>query len=245
MIKYLILLAPLAVMALFIACGEEKTTNDGDTVLPDGDVTDVTCERDGVTYHIGDTIQIDQCNQCECEENGKFLCTKILCDDDTLTEDTAPVDEIVLTDADVVAPLYTLVDVAFTDLLEGTPGGLPFEEKRYEVFRDETAFGLFFTSLDLGMDTPVVDFDKDMVIALYNGMWPSLRPIYQLDGIKKLVPDDPDDIHRNVLFVYTTTHYYSEHLDAGQLFYSPLQLIRVEKADLVNFNDRFVIERSY
>ncbi|HSA32656.1 MAG TPA: hypothetical protein P5077_02910 [bacterium] len=186
MIKYPILLAPLAAMALFIACGEE-------------------------------TIQVE-------------------------TEST--LDEAVTVDADTATPLYTLVDVAYTDLSLDW-GSVNIDRKRYEIFRDKTAFEAFLAQLEESAEVPTVDFDKDMIIALYNGTWSEQRPLYTIDSIKKMVPDDIKDIHYTVLFVETTTLYRSDKLPANQAFYHPIHIIKVEKAEFVNFNDRFVIERSY
>ena len=242
MAKYFVF---IAAAVFFIACGEETATADGDAV-PDNE----SCGKDRNVcatdwHHVlrcsgGTWIVLEDCGENLCEiKEGVGVCAT------TTDEIQTPGDEDAVNDDDALGPGYTLTDVVYTDLLEHTPGSLPFDYKRYEVFRDETAFGLFFTSLDLGIDAPVVDFESDMVIALFNGMWSTMRPIYQLDAIKKLVPDDPEDIHYKVLFVETTTHYYSDKLPADQMFYYPLQLIRVEKADLVNFNDRFVLERSY
>ncbi len=233
MAKYFIVLAALG---LLIACDEDKILPHNHECGEARDMCDGTSllRCNGVNW-----FQVEDCGDAGCEEhNGVAVCI-------TSDEIQVPGDEDAVNDDDAVVAGYTMVDVLFTDLLEHTPGSLPFDEKRYEVFRDETAFGLFFTSLGLSVEEPVVDFDKDMVISLYNGMWTSLRPIYQFDGIKKLVPDDPEDIHHKVLFVETTTHYYSDKLGTNQVLYYPLLLIKVEKADFVNFNDRFVIETSY
>lgn len=75
---------------LFAACSSNSSKNDADSVTPDGD-TIVTCERGGVTYQVGDTIQIDSCNHCDCEKSGDFTCTKILCDDADYIIDEADV----------------------------------------------------------------------------------------------------------------------------------------------------------
>lgn len=172
-----------------------------------------------------------------------FLC--IACGEETIQVETeSTLDETVTTDADTAAPLYTLTDVAYTNLLDGM-GGAEFEQKRYEIFREKEAFEAFFAQLEVSAEVPTVDFDKDMVIVLRNGTWPDLRPIYEIDSIKKLVPNDSEDIHYKVLFIETTVHYYSDKLPTDSAIYHPIHIISVEKAEFVNFNDRFVIETSY
>ncbi len=239
MTKYLVF---LAAAVFFIACDEDKQTvvTDNDSCGLDRNVC-ATDWHSVIRCSGGVWMLWEDCGENLCEiKEGVGVCAV------TTDEIQTPGDEDDVNDDDAVVAGYTLTDVVYTDLLEqSTADPSNIEQKRYEIFRDQAVFALFFTSLDLGIDAPVVDFESDMVIVLYNGTASTLRPIYEVDGIKKLVPDDPEDIHRTVLFVYTTTHYYSDKLPADQMFYYPLRLIKVEKADFVNFNDRFVIERSY
>ncbi len=163
-------------------------------------------------------------------------------------EDTTPVetesanDEAALTDVDVVTPQYQLVDVEYTEVYNEA-GNLSIEQKRYEIFRDKTSFEQFFVQLK-GSDTevPTVDFEKNMIIVLFNGKWNDMRPIHHLNGLKKLVFDNPEDIHRTVLMVETTIFYYREECPVDQMIYYPTHIISVEKADFVNFVDHFEIK---
>ena len=38
------------------------------------------CEYDGKIYEIGDSIEVDNCNSCTCQEGGLVACTLIACD---------------------------------------------------------------------------------------------------------------------------------------------------------------------
>ncbi len=93
MLKKELCLILLAISILLLpACGEEKATQDADTVVTHDSDTIVTCERDGITYQVGDIRQED-CNSCICQKEGIFTCTKILCNDDDLLSDGEEVND--------------------------------------------------------------------------------------------------------------------------------------------------------
>ena len=137
-------------------------------------------------------------------------------------------------------PGYQLIEAAYTKLDD--PGGEVIVHKRYEIFRDQDSLQQFLTQRKGGAVTfPVVDFDKKMVVVLFNGKWNDLRPIYRLDGVKKLVFNKPDDVHSAVLEIQTTVLYYKEGCAVDGVIYFPTHIIEVEKAEFVNFIDRFEI----
>ena len=121
-------------------------------------------------------------------------------------------------------------------------GNLTIENKRYEIFRDKASFEQFFAQINVDeTEPPTVDFDKKMVIVLFNGQWNDMRPAYRLDGVKKLVFDNPEDVHSSVITIETTVLYYREECPVNSMIYYPTYLISVDKADIVNFVDHFEI----
>lgn len=135
---------------------------------------------------------------------------------------------------------YHLVDAEYSEIAD--LGDLAIENKRYEIFRDEASFEQFFAQINVDeIEPPSVDFDNKMVIVLFNGKWNDLRPAYRLDGVKKLVFDNPEDVHSSAITVETTVLYYREECPVDQAIYYPTYLISVDKADIVNFVDHFEI----
>ncbi|HOB71610.1 MAG TPA: hypothetical protein PLD55_06325 [bacterium] len=135
---------------------------------------------------------------------------------------------------------YHMVATEYSEIAE--LGNLTTDNKRYEIFRDKTTFEQFFTQINVDeMEPPSVDFDNKMVIVLFNGKWNDLRPAYRLDGVKKFVFDNPEDVHSSVITVETTVLYYREDCPVDSMIYYPTYLISVDKADIVNFVDHFEI----
>lgn len=135
---------------------------------------------------------------------------------------------------------YHMVNAEYSEI--ANMGKLTIENKRYEIFRDKTTFEQFFAQIKTDeIDPPLVDFDKKMIIVIFNGKWSDQRPAYRLDGVKKLVFDNPEDVHSSVITVETTVLYYREECPVNQAIYYPTYLISVDKADIVNFVDHFEI----
>lgn len=162
-------------------------------------------------------------------------------DDEEMPDEV--LDATVSPDADTAGPGYQLIDVEYVKLSGSS--NLALKWKRYEIFRDHEALENFLTQIESQeIELPEIDFEKKMVIAVFNGEWPDMAPIYDVTGIKKMVFDDPKDIYSSVLVVETMTRYRSDHSCGVNLaFYYPLYLIIVEKAGFVNFVDRFEIQK--
>ena len=162
---------------------------------PDTDTDGViTCEMNGVTYQVGDTVQVD-CNTCQCNQYGSFDCTQIECpDDDSIINDETPDTDngncfnlgtpYVKGDlADVATGISlevrsngwgTLLDTLTMDT-EGTitlnvPEDNPYDGTTPSYFIYETADG-FFTNVAYAVfgDTITVDLDPVMPNNLING----------------------------------------------------------------------------
>lgn len=167
----------------------------------------------------------------------------ISCEEDVqkAVNDNDAVNDSEVSDADTNSVSgYHMVDAEYSEI--ANLGNLNTENKRYEIFRDKTTFEQFFAQINVEeMEPPTIDFDKKMVIILFNGQWNDQRPAYRLDGVKKFVFDNPEDVHSSVITVETTVLYYREECPVNQAIYYPTYLISVDRADIVNFVDHFEI----